>query len=58
MIISLFFWIVFLCFIGVEGYICYLCPVQWLTGTCLYLLLCVLLEMWRKNKDASSNETR
>ena len=55
MCFSLFFVIVFLCFIGVEGYICYLCPVQWLTGTCLYLLLCVLLEVWKKNKDASSN---
>ena len=55
MIISLFFWIVFLCFIGVEGYICYLCPVQWLTGTCLYLLLCVLIEALRKKKNASSN---
>ena len=47
---------VFLCLLGLiflitQGYICYLCPVEWLMGFCEYLLLLIFLEKYKKREE-------
>ena len=38
-------------FLIIQGYICYICPVQWFTGLAVYLILYILTKHYKENRQ-------